>query len=165
MPGTRPRRVPEEAGKRSRLGAEDARQDHGELRGRRPGGERGRRAGGGGEGGSRGSETRPGEGRGAAAAPGPRVPWPAVSMFRRRPGCCRCRGRDGGRGRSRDRRSGSRSPRTQQPEEQPQPPRRYVISEATANFRFDAGSAFVPPPGALSNQGVVRPSPRSSAPS
>lgn len=42
---TRPRRVPREAGKPSKLGAEDARQDHGELRGRRLGAERGPRGG------------------------------------------------------------------------------------------------------------------------
>lgn len=80
-------------------------------------------------------------------------------MFRRRPGL-RGRGRCG----SRAGRTGSRSPRTHQPAEPPQPPRHYVISEATAHFRFDVRSAFVPPSLALSNKDVAWPSPCSSAP-
>lgn len=108
-------------------------------------------------------ETRPGEGRSvgrsgpsAAEAPGPQLPWPAESMIRRRPSHSWSRGGGLGR-RSRAGRTGTRSPRTHQPAEPLQPPWHYVINDATAHFRFDACSAFVPPPRALSNKGIVCP--------
>lgn len=48
------------------------------------------------------------------------------------------------------------------PAEPLQPPWHYVISDATAYFRFDACPAFIPPPRALSSKNVVWLSPGSS---
>lgn len=153
MAGTQSSRRSELPGEHARRGRD--RDRLGAERGRGVGGEQSR---------GRESETRPGEERSV----GPRragrrrerrarsLPWPAESMFRRRPGRNWARGR-GGERRSGAGSAGKHSPRTHQPAEPLQPPWHYVISDAPAHFRFDARSAFVPPPRALSNKGVVGP--------
>ena len=95
-----------------------------------------------------GEEVVPRDGRAQAegpkgrhAAPGPQVPWPAESMFRRRPDRSWRRSRGRGRSGNRAGRNRCRSQLTHQPAESPQAPRHYVINSATTHFRFDARSA------------------------
>lgn len=137
---SRGRKTPPRPSEASRPGAGQLKRSHAADRG----------------GGDRGSETRR---QGGAEAPGPRVPWPEESMFRRRPGHSGGRGQGLRRCRSRAGRTRTRSSRTHQPAEPPQPPRHYVISDATARFRFDARSAFIPPPPAVSNEALCGPVP------